>query len=387
MHVKTYTGSSTSQVLAKIKADLGPDAVILDTRETVQDGAATIVITAALEREGGNTSSRGASRGIGGNGRNGMESSFPGSPGAQSSPSSPSSMGWQSWQEEWGLIKTHLLAMMKPELKLEKLTPRQRTALEFLGQSGVADTSLLAIYEALMQDPEASVLEMLSALVPVKGWGKANWPQKVHLVTGPFGAGKTTALIRLALLLKKETQNGKIWVVNADARRGGGRLLLKNYAQLCNFEYREIVNAVEFAQALASGRIENVDTILVDLPGLPRGKSLPEMLDYFGMADPGHAVHLVLTPTGSEKDMQALVTRYAPGSLANKRSLVWTKLDEAANFGALVNVGAACRMPVSALSCGPELNNTLASAKDTTLWKLLFRQEMPCPASSATVGF
>lgn len=384
MHVKTYTGSSTSQVLANIKADLGPEAVILDTRETVRDGAATIVVTAALECGGGNASFRDASRGTGGNG---MGAGFPGFASSPGSPGFPGSMGWQNWQEEWGLIKTHLLAMMKPELRLDKLTPRQRTALDFLGQSGVADTSLLVIYEALMQDPEASVLEMLSALVPVKGWGKANWPQKVHLVTGPFGAGKTTALVRLALLLKKEMRNGKIWVVNADARRGGGRLLLKNYAQLCNFEYREIANAVEFAQTLASGRIENVDTMLVDLPGLPRGKSTPEMLDYFGMTDPDHALHLVLTPTGSEKDMQTLLTRYAPGSLANKRSLIWTKLDEAANFGALVNVGAAYRMPVSALSCGPELNNTLTPAKDTALWKLLFKQEMPCPANSAMAGF
>lgn len=369
MHVKTYTGSSTSQVLANIKADLGPDAVILDTRETVQDGATKIVITAALEREGTAPGSSAGER------NSGMDMG------------SGSPMGWKNWQEEWGLIKTHLLAMMKPELKLDKLTPRQRTALDFLGQSGVADTSLLAIYEALVNDPEASVLGPLADLVPVKGWSRANWPQKVHLVTGSFGAGKTTVLVRLALLLKKEMPHGKIWVVNADARRGGGRLLLKNYAQLCNFEYREIANAVEFAQVLASGRIEGVDTILVDLPGLPRGKNMPEMLDYFGMTDPDHALHLVLSPNGSEKEMQTLVTRYAPGSLANKRSLIWTKLDEAVNFGALVNVGAACRMPVSALSCGPELNNTLASAKDTALWRLLFKQEMPCPAGQAVAGF
>ena len=373
MHVKTYTGSSTSQVLASIKADLGPDAVILDTRETVRDGAARIVITAALEREGASPV----------NGGNGSEPGFSG----PSSPSSPSSMGWKNWQEEWGLIKTHLLAMMKPELKLEKLTPRQRTAFEFLGQAGVTDTSLLAIYEALVQDSEASVLAPLAELVPVKGWGRSNWPQKVHLVTGPFGTGKTTSLVRLALLLKKEMPNGKIWVVNADARRGGGRLLLKNYAQLCGFEYREIVNAVEFAQVLASSRIENADAILVDLPGLPRGKGMPEMLDFFGMTDPDHALHLVLAPNGTEKDMQALVTRYAPGSLANKRSLIWTKLDEAMSFGTLVNVGASCRMPVSALSCGPELNNTLAPAKDTALWRLLFKQEMPCPVNSAASGF
>ncbi|CAK7064057.1 MAG: Flagellar biosynthesis protein FlhF [Desulfovibrio sp.] len=381
MHVKTYTGSSTSQVLARIKADLGPDAVILDTRETTRNGAAEISITAALEREAPSISP-GISPGISSPAMPHYVAGIPGGNGRDTAP-----MGWKNWQEEWGVIKTHLLAMMKPELKLDKLTPRQRTALDFLEQAGVADTPLLSVYEALMNDPEASVLAPLAFLTPVKAWGKANWPQKVHLVSGPFGAGKTTVLVRLALLLKKEAPRRKIWVVNADARRGGGRLLLKNYAQLCDFEYREIANAVEFAQVLASGRSENVETILVDLPGLPRGKTMPEMLDYFGMTDPAHALHLVLSPNGSEKEMQTLVTRYAPCDLANERSLIWTKLDEAENFGALINVGAACRTPVCALSCGAELNGTLAPAKDTALWRLLFKREMPCPASPAAAGF
>lgn len=369
MYVKTYTGSSTSQVLATIKADIGPDAVILDTRETTRDGVAKIVITAALEHAGALAPGRPAS---GGNGRSGADGAI---------------AGWQSWQEEWGLIKEHLLAMMKPQLGFDKLTPRQRTALEYLGQAGVNDTALLAVYAALAGDPEASVLAPLADLTPVKGWGKANWPQKVHLVTGPFGAGKTTVLVRLALLLKKESPGGKIWVVNADARRGGGRLLLKNYAQLCNVEYREAANAVEFARVLASGRAGGADTILADLPGLPKGKEMPDMLGFFGMTDPEYALHLVLTPIGAEKDMRALITRYAPASLANKRSLIWTKLDEAASFGALVNVGSVCRMPVSALSCGPELNNTLAAAKENALWRLLFKQEMPCPLNGAATGF
>lgn len=365
MHVKTYTGSSTSQVLASIKADLGPDAVILDTRETARNGSAEIVITAALERAGGPSPKSAAPRGNGNGSGRGGDFAF---------------TGWNTWQDEWGVIKTHLLAMMKPGLKLDELAPRQRTALEYLEREGVADTPLLAVYEGLKNDPEASVLAPLASLVPVKGWSRASWPQTVHLVAGPFGAGKTTALVRLALLLRKEMPHGTIWVVNADARRGGGRLLLKNYAQLCDFEYREVANAVEFAQVLASGRIAKADAILVDLPGLPRGRAMPEMLAHFGMTDPDHALHLVMTPGGPEKDMRDLVARYAPESLSNTRSLIWTKLDEAARFGALVNVGAAYRMPVSALSCGAELNNTLVPAKEATVWRLLFKQEMPCPA-------
>ncbi len=372
MHVKTYTGSSTSAVLAKIKADLGSDAVILDTRETVTgSGATEIVITAAVERD------------VPGNGHAARHASVPGPDGMRGQ----AGMSWKSWQEEWTSIKAHLLAMMKPELQLSRLSPRQRVALEFLEREGVDADSLLAVYESLLSDPQASILAPLDDLVRVKAWSVANWPQKVHLISGPFGSGKTTVLVRLALLLRGEAPSRKIWVVNADSSRGGGRLLLKNYAQLCGLEYREAGNAVEFAGVLAAARTGGVESILVDLPGLPRGRSMPEMLDHFGMSDPEHALHLVITPHHGETAMRALAERYVPDGVKKHASLIWTKLDEADKFGTLVNVGAASRLPVAALSCGPELNNTLVPAENAALWRLLFKQEMPCGADSGGAGF
>ena len=371
MHVKTYTGPTTSAVLARIKADLGSSAVILDTRETEKDGKTEIVITAAMEREASKP----------GNGRSAGIST------ATSGAQADAGMGWKSWQEEWASIKTHLLSLMKPELQLGRLSPRQRVALEFLEQEGVDSSALLSVYEALVPDPEASVLAPLGELAKVRGWSAKNWPQKVQLVAGPYGAGKTTALVRLALLFRKEKPGAKVWVVNADSLRGGGRLLLKNYAQLSGFEYKEVGNAVEFAAVLAAARHDGVDRIFVDLPGLPRGKSMPEMLDYFGMTDPDNALHLVVTPHYGETAVRSLAGRYVPDSVRNNASLIWTKLDEADKFGTLINVGAASRLPVSALSCGPELNDTLVAAESAALWRLLFKQEMPCRTHPDGAGF
>ena len=49
MQLKTFSARSTSAVLSQIKEELGPDAIILDTRE--EDGM--ISITAARERKAG----------------------------------------------------------------------------------------------------------------------------------------------------------------------------------------------------------------------------------------------------------------------------------------------------------------------------------------------
>lgn len=367
MHVKTFTGSTTTAVLAKIKADLGPDAVILETREEKGADAAKVVMTAAVERQ---------------------------APGAVpvSGPvltrddaasltrhAAGMGTGRMTWQDEWAAIKGHLLALMKPELQFARLSPRQRAAVEYLEREGVDATALLSVFEALLADPQASVLAPLGRLAPVKAWNARNWPQKTHLIAGPFGAGKTTVLVRLALLLRKSDPGLNVWIVNADWRRGGGRMVLKNYAQLCGLEYREAGNAVEFAAVLAAARHAGADRILVDVPGLPRGETMAAMRDRLGMVDPAHALHLVLSPHFGDSAMRSLVERYVPDQ-ADGASLIWTKLDEADKFGAIINAGAAFRLPVSALSCGAELNDTLVPAEDAALWRLVFKQEMPCKA-------
>lgn len=370
MHVKTYTGSTTSAVLANIKADLGCDAVILETRETQRNGRTEIVITAAVERANGASAApfRAGSAPVAGTGAS-------------------SGRGWKGWEEEWAVIKGHLFTLMKPELQFARLAPRQRLALEYLEKEGVEDATLLSLFESLLPDPQASIIASLNALVPVRSWSAENWPQRVQLIAGPFGCGKTTVLVRLALLLRSGTPGLKIWVVNADARRGGGRLLLKNYAQLCGLEYREADNALEFASVLANARAEGVDRIFVDLPGLPRGKSMPEMREYFGVSDPEHALHLVMTPQYGAEGVRSLAARYAPGNGGGNESIIWTKLDEAEKFGILVTIGAASSLPVSALSCGPELNDTLAPAHSDALWRLIFKQEMPCRPHPGSEGF
>lgn len=62
-------------------------------------------------------------------------------------------------------------------------------------------------------------------------------------------------------------------------------------------------------------------------------------------------------------------------------SLVWTKLDEAVNFGGLVNVAVRSGLPVSALSFGPELQASLVPAEAGLIWRLLLKRQLPDAAA------
>lgn len=284
------------------------------------------------------------------------------------------------WQEEWSCIKSHLLALMKPALRFDLLPPRQRLALEYLQKQGVDDEAMLFLYEHLRDNELSNILTPLAGLVPIRPWGKRKWPQRVQFVTGPFGAGKTSVAIRMALSLRRSSPGTRICLVNADATRGNGRLLLRHYSELSDMEYREAASTIELVAVLDKAERAGFDRVLVDLPGLGRTKHLRSLLSDAGMDErlgngpDSAAVHLALPPLYSDVETRNLLERYHSDHTG---SIIWTRLDEASQFGQIVNVGAASGLPVSAVSYGPGLRRSFTPASQVLLWRLLFKQELP----------
>ncbi len=109
MQIKTYTGRNATAVLAKVKAELGPDAVILSSRECREGGRAWHEMSVGIEHA--------AAPGAAGAGGPSFGSGGPGGPGGSVPP------GWEEWHREWGQMKEHLFALMKPALRMEDLGP------------------------------------------------------------------------------------------------------------------------------------------------------------------------------------------------------------------------------------------------------------------------
>lgn len=373
MQLKTFNGISNRDVMDQIKAELGPEAVILETKATKVNGRKMVSMTAALDRMDFADAPEGAPQ----------PPSAPGNGRAASA-----GAGWQNsfMAGEWSQIKRHLLALMKPALNMEILDPRQKNAMEFLERDGAGDQALLELYRRLSARSGMSVLEPLTDLMPVKPWGLEEWPQRVHLVAGPFGAGKTTAAVRMALWLRKKRPGLRICLINADAERGNGRLLLRHYAGISELTYREAGNAVEMAGVLSEITSQGFDKIIVDLPGLQQGKHLDGMVAELGLTRPERiqsALHVVLSPHYDQDALTSILSRYR---LDLPMSLLWSKLDEGGRFGAIVNAAVLTGLPISTFSFGPGLLNTLAPAGHIALWKLLFKHELPVVPAAAQPG-
>jgi len=69
--------------------------------------------------------------------------------------------------------------------------------------------------------------------------------------------------------------------------------------------------------------------------------------------------------------------RYSFQGMEGRAGIVWTKLDEASSYGPLINTGAATGLPISALSYGAGLADTLVPAHSGHVWRLVFKHQFP----------
>lgn len=348
MQVKTFSGQTTRSVLAQIKQEMGEEAVILSKQEGKDADNRWCQITAGVERA--------------------VDEIQEAETQEYTAPS-----GWSRWHEEWSEIKEYIAELVKPRLQLHKLSPRQRLALEHLQRHDVDDTVILRLLRPLKSDASMSILAPLGDQIKFKPWGN-EWKGRVHTFVGPFGVGKTSAAVRMALELRRQNQSMRICFINADSARGNGRLLLRHYAQLCDMGYYEIRDSITFANTIRDAA-KSYDRIIIDMPGLGLRDSFKEQVEHFGL----HAIrentfHRVLSPTASNKQLAATLEKY---SAVKGGSIVWTKIDEACTFGTIINTAVSTGLPISAFSYGAGLKGTLTPAKDVMLWRLIFKNQLP----------
>lgn len=354
MRMKTFRAANSTAAFAMVKAELGMDAVILSNKTVTEDGIKCCEIVAAVE-----------------------------SPTPTKTPvkmaltksdvvedALQTSVGWQ---REWSQIKTQIMQLMKPQMDLNALSPKQKLAMEYLEREDVSEKVLAAIYCSLRKDGRESIVRVLDRMVDVTPISAKNLTTVFHAFAGPGGAGKTSSLIRIALKEKKANPKARICVATADDGRGKGRLVLKHYAELSGLAFREIITRDDFL--MLQKEKDQFDLVLIDLPGLSGTLTLEEWTALYGMAAcQDLAIHLVLNPYYSQAQFERFIEKYKSEQLT---SVIWTKLDEACTFGAVLNMAFASGLPVSALSYGPGLKNSIAQASREMIWRLLFMRKLP----------
>lgn len=346
MRIRRFEAETMQAALAEVREELGPDAVILSTRSARRDrglrgllAKPRVEVTAAIDRE-----RELAPRGAGGR-RVGADDS------------------WRTLQlnralvapleEELRELRMAIEAAQRgqapPPTLASEVAELRRVARAMAARVAEADvdgatTGFCAaglsagharelgacaserIEQGCLED-QAMVDVLAERLEQKLGPPRADAGHQ--LVVGPPGVGKTTTLAKQA----GARPDGPMRIVSTDAHRHGASEGLRNIARCLGVRFDEVASHDELARLARNPRTR----VLVDTPGACRsdGRALSDLTLFRRALGARAEVQLVLSATTKERDLRQQLERYRG---LEPQALVFTKLDESADLGNLVNV-------------------------------------------------
>ena len=331
MRMQTFRAASMRDAMDRVKQTLGPEAVILSTRE---HAGGSVEITAALDPEP--------------------------KPDIKPAPKSAEEAWFQPDPELLNGVAVELASLRKEIARLraeravghtstrqfDRLMEELKELVRTMGAggSGGVDDAIAArlmkggleatLARSLVQEAHGDLQAVASSIAQALRPAPPIWERSGRTVAafvGPTGVGKTTTLAKVAAQAALR-QNLDVAIVAADTFRIAGIEQVKVYAELLGVPWTVAAGPVELRQAL--GRFKDKDLVLVDTTG--RSPWRDDTYEHLESLLGGLPIerHLCVPASTSGADMSRIVDRYGAGGV---RSLVVTKMDEARAVGGVVH--------------------------------------------------
>jgi len=255
-----------------------------------------------------------------------------------------------SWHDQ--RLRDPLKARVLEELTAMDIAPDIAAALAALTptRTGLVDTSKLPMALLLKHLP---VVDRLST---VNGG--------VFAVVGPTGAGKTTTIAKLAARWSMQHGSEDLALVSTDAYRIGAREQLMTYARILGATMHAPNTGRELARVLE--RLKSKRLVLIDTAGMgPRDVRLTEQLAALKLGAAGAQVLLALPAQGEAHALEEIVRAFSKVSPA---ACILTKLDEAASLGAVISATLRHKLKIAYLCNGQRVPEDLHSAHQRRVW-------------------
>ena len=195
---------------------------------------------------------------------------------------------------------------------------------------------------------------------------------------GPPGAGKTTALAKVAIQ-EYLARRVPVRIISVDACRVATHEKLRSFAAILGTGFTAANTMREFVDAVEQFRSKNL--LLIDTPGFSGNDFEPAQDLRSCLARLNNKeVHLVLPASMKRLDLARCVTRFAE---FQPDYLLFTKLDETESFGAIVSTAIDADKPLSFFGNGQSIPEDLEAANLDTLLEPLFTREQAGAISAA----
>ena len=191
--------------------------------------------------------------------------------------------------------------------------------------------------------------------------------QKVVSLVGPTGVGKTTCIAKLAVI-SKIFHKLDIGIITVDTFRLGAIDQLKIFAEISNVDLLVCYEAVELPKLL--NKFKKKDLIFIDTAGRSQNNraSINEIKNFLSKVEIDDTF-LVLSSTASTRNLMDVIKKFQP---LNFNGLIFTKLDEAAAFGNILNISCKINIPMMFLTNGQVIPDDIIAADSEFIAKMIF---------------
>lgn len=204
-------------------------------------------------------------------------------------------------------------------------------------------------------------------LVPVTG-GLAIEAGTCRIVTlcGPTGVGKTTNLAKLAAQFTVR-ERARVAMITADTYRIAAPEQLRVYANIIGVPLRVVNDLKEIKEALRD--LQHYDLVFMDTAGNSQFnlEQINELKSLLQAVDPFETI-LALSANTHLEDLRSIVSNF---KCLNPASILFTKIDETRQYGAMLTIMAEAGLPLAYLSNGQNVPDDIRVASSAIVANLI----------------
>ncbi|MGV3467019.1 MAG: flagellar biosynthesis protein FlhF [Heyndrickxia sp.] len=254
--------------------------------------------------------------------------------------------------------------------------------LTFIENQGVSPKYIKLCGEHLLEKWRSSSEEPTES--EIFNWGRTYFEEKIlplysnelayskkyiNLV-GPTGVGKTTTLAKMAANAVIDKQK-KAAFITTDTYRIAAIEQLKTYANLLQVPVEVVYNLTDFYQALE--KFKEYDTIFIDTAGrnyreMQYIEELKKVIDFKEDME----TFLTLSLTMKESDIRAIIDSFQSIKIDH---FIFTKLDETTTYGSMLNIMIDYQVGTAYVTYGQDVPDDIDSASPSIILKHVFEDE------------
>ena len=350
MKVKKYVAPTMPEIMNQIRKELGPEAVILNSKQFQHGGIlglfkkTSIEVVAALDPD-----------------------PLPTGKDRQGKPVVDLETKKNTNNEVLNEIK-HLKRMI--ELKSlqedESYHPNYRIVYQHLLDQEIDEkyakqmiNTVISYHEKtnpdvnidlILQDVSKEIVKRLNTLT----FQEIKFEKKIIHFVGPTGVGKTTTLAKLAAK-SMLIDHKKVAFITTDTYRIAAIEQLKTYARILNIPVEVAYTMEDYKMAIS--KFATYDLILVDTAGRNfRDEKYVKELKETTDVNLDIAIYLVLSLTAKPKDLTEIYDQF---HLIPIKEVIFTKIDETRQYGSIVNIALDKQISIAYLTNGQDVPDDL----------------------------